>query len=241
MLAETDHDPLVRLNEAVRLQVRRSHSKSALGGSLGLGIGAIVGWQAGHSAGGSSNTLTESIAGALVGGIVGASLGTILGNLIRSTSWEDVALEGGQLSPESLQEADTGPDVPLIGTYRWNRFQPTVANFEAFFRQQAQSLDSIEGIWAREAGRPAVAIVRTSSESEEKYTAFEIVLPQGRAARRDDGRLLFALELNPDGDRWSVRYPGGIARSFRASVEDGLLGLEYDAGLWDYWEKLFPD
>jgi hypothetical protein len=241
LLAETDGDPLVRLNEAVRLQISRSHSKSVFGGVLGFGIGALAGWQVGHSAGGETNATAGSIAGALVGGIAGVGIGALIGNRIRSTSWEDVALEGGHIASVTPDETHTRPDVPLIGTYRWTQFDPTVANFQAFFEEQAQTLAPIEGIWARNIGRTAVAIVRVGGPDEDKYAAFTVVLPEGRPAQRGDGIMLFALELDRDGGRWFVRFPGRTARRFRANVDDTVLALEYAGGWWDNWEKLFPD
>ncbi len=241
LLAEADGDPLVRLNEAIRLEVRRSQSKSLLGGLFGLGIGSLAGWWVGHSAGDEADATVESIAGALVGGIAGASIGALLGKRIRSTRWEEVALEGGRLASASLDREPTRPDVPRFGTYRWNRFDPTPAEFEAFFRDHAQNLHPVEGIWARHASFTRVAIVRVGGPDDGQFVAFTVVHPPGRPVHRTDGLMLFALEVYPDGDKWYVRFPGETPRRFRAKVDEWMLELEYPSGWWDTWEKLFPD
>ncbi len=90
LLAETDRDPLVRLNEAIRLEVRRSHTKSLLGGLFGLGFGSFAGWGVRRSVGGQGDATAESIAGALVGGVAGAGIGALIGKRVRSAGWEAV-------------------------------------------------------------------------------------------------------------------------------------------------------
>lgn len=241
LLAETDGDPLVRLNEAIRLEVRRSHSKSLLGSVLGFGIGSIAGWQVGHSAGGQTDATAESIAGALVGGIAGAGIGALVGKRIRSTRWEEVALEGGQMSATARDGKPTRPDVPRFGTYRWTRFDPTFANFEAFFREHARSLHPIEGIWARHGSFTRVAIVRVGEPDDGQFAAFTVVHPPGRPVHRSDGLMTFALQLYADANIWYVWFPGEALQRFRAKFDEWMLDLEFPSGWWDRWEKLFPD
>lgn len=241
LLAETDGDPLVRLNEAIRLEVRRSHSKSLLGGLFGFGIGSFAGWRVGRSVGGQADATVESIAGALVGGIAGASIGALFGKRIRSARWEEVCLEGGRLASTSPDRKPTRADVPRFGTYRWTRFDPTVAEFEAFFRDHAESLHPVEGIWARHASFTRVAIVRVGEPDDGQFVAFTVVHPPGRPVRRTDGLMVFALELYPDGDKWYARFPGETPRRYRAKVDEWILELEYASGWWDRWEKLFPE
>lgn len=244
LLAETDGDPLVRFNEALRLQIQRSHSKSWLGGVLGFGVGAFGGWQIGNTVGGQTDETTGSVIGALFGGFAGAALGTLVGDRIRSTRWEEVDLEGGRITSSSLDTPHTGPDVPRFGSYQWTEFDPTAANFQAFFRRHEQDLHPVEGIWARHASRMRVAIVRVGGPNEDNFAAFTIVHPPGRPQRRDDGVMLFALELYADGDggdKLYVRFPGGSPTRFRARADEWMLELEYPNGWWDRWEKMFPE
>ncbi len=147
LLAETEGDPLVRYNEALRLHVRRGErAMTGVGGGIGFGIGALMGVTALKSAN-RDDPDKPSFERTIVGGVVGAVIGALVGSRIRIPRWEEVPLQDGHLAAAPLDESGTDADFSLSRTVRWTRFEPTAADFQAFFEAHADNLHSAEGIW----------------------------------------------------------------------------------------------
>lgn len=237
LLAETDSDPLVRFNESLRLQIRKQRSMTAIGGMLGMATGVAAGWQmSGNTAANDKSALLSAV----VGGFLGGAVGTFVGSRIRINSWKDVPLEETQRSIAPLNEIHTQPEYSLSRTVRWALFQPTVADFQAFFAAHADSLDAVEGIWVRQGTNVGIAIVRVIGIDEEKFAAYTLMQRPGYPRRREDGMLVFALGRREAEYEWYFQVPRTSHQRHRADMIEGVLDLVYPTGVVVRWEKLGP-
>ncbi len=240
LMAETEDNPLVRYNEALRLQVRRGErAMTGVGGGIGFLVGAIVG----------ASALTEtnredpdkvSFEPTIVGGAVGALVGALIGSRVRIPRWEEVPLDEGQIAIAPLDESGAQTEFSLSRTVRWTQFDPTAADFQAFFEAHAGNLHPTEGIWVRTGTQFGIAIVRVVGR-EDTYAAYRLRPDVGRSHPSTDGVMLFAL--TPGGENetdWRFQIAQQSPRRYNATLEYGLLRLEYPGGGIDEWEWWFP-
>ena len=234
--------PLIRYNEVFSLQVRRGErTLSAPLGGLGMGIGAIVGMKSLKAAESRSARDGASFGPTIVGGVVGGVIGAIVGRLIRSTSWEEVPLQDGQIAVAPLDESGTQTEFSLSRTVRWTRFEPTTANFQAFFEAHSSALNPVEGIWVRTGTHLGIVIVRVE-EREETYAAYRLRPDIGPSHPSDDGLMIFALTPGSDDESdWRFQIARESPRKHKATVVSGVLRLEYPGGAVDQWDRWFPN
>ena len=238
LLAETDSDPLVRFNESLRLQIRSRRSMTPIGGMIGMAAGVAVGWQllSDNTAVNNESALLSAIAG----GFLGGALGTFVGSRIHINRWKDVPLEETRRSIAPLNEIHTRPEFSLSRTVRWALFEPTVADFQAFFAAHADSLDPVEGIWLREGTNVGIAIVRVIGIDEEKFAAYTLMQRPGYPRMREDGMLVFALGRRSGPYDWYFQVPRTSRQQHRADMVEGVLDMFYPTGVVVRWEKLGP-
>jgi hypothetical protein len=237
LLAETDSDPLVRFNESLRLQIRSRRSMTAVGGIIGLAAGLTAGYHlSGTTADNDGSTILKAVAGAFLGG----ALGTFVGSRIKMDGWKDVPLEETRRSIAPLNEIHTRPEFSLSRAVRWALFEPTVADFQAFFAAHADSLDPVEGIWVREGTNVGIAIVRVIGTDEEKFAAYTLMQRPGYPRMREDGMLVFALGRRSGPYDWYFQVPRTSRQQHRADMIEGVLDLFYPTGVVVRWEKLGP-
>ena len=168
-------------------------------------------------------------------------MGAILGSRIHRTTWHDVAIEQSARSIAPLSGTHTEPEFGLTRTVRWVSFEPTVADFEAFFLAHADSLDPVEGLWARHGTNVGIAIVRVNGTDTEQFAAYSLNQHPGRLRRPHDGVLLFVLNRTDTEYEWEFQLARAATRRFNAEVFPDLIELEYPGGAIDTWEKLFPN
>ena len=239
LLANSDGDALVRYNEVLRLQIRRGErSMAGPGGGIGFIAGALVGL--------SSLTDTRedrdgvSLGPTILGGAVGAAVGALVGGRIRIPRWEDVPMEDGHIAVAPLDEQGTQTEFSLSRTVRWNRFEPTSANFRAFFGEHAGDLHAMEGIWGRTGTFYGIAILRVAGR-ENTFAAYRIRPDVGASHPSADGVMLFALTPGSGGETdWRFQIARASPRRHSATMEFGILRLEYPGGAVDQWERWFP-
>jgi hypothetical protein len=240
MLAETEDDPLVLYNEALSLQVRRGdRAMTGVGGGIGLLIGAAT------ALSGLVETNREdpdnvSFEPTIVGGVIGAVVGALVGSRIKIPRWEEVPLEGGEIAVAPLDESGTQTEFSLSRAVRWTQFEPTAAGFHAFFKAHEQDLHPAEGIWFRTGTHFGVAIVRVVDRTD-TYAAFRLRPDVGASHPSADGLMLFALTPGTrDETDWRFQIAQSSPRRYQATLDFGLLRLEYPGGAIDQWEKRYP-
>ncbi len=240
LLAETDGDPLVRYNEALRLEVRRGErAMTGVVGGIGFGIGALTGVAALRAAN-RDDPDKPSFEPAIVGGVVGAVIGALVGSRIRIPRWEEVPLEDGQIAIAPLDETGTQTDFSLSRTVRWAQFEPTAADFQAFFHAHADNLHSVEGIWVRTGTQYGIAIVRVAGR-DETFAAYRLRPDVGASHPSVDGVMLFALTPGGDDETdWRFQVARSSPRRHKATLDFGILRLEYPGGGIDQLERWFP-
>jgi len=237
LLAETDTDPLVRFNESLRVQIRNRRSLIGIGAAVGMVAGVTAGWQL---AGTTANNGKTTILAAVAGGFLGGALGSFIGSRIHVNRWQEVPLEETRRSIAPLNETNTQPEFTLSRTVRWTRFEPTVADFQAFFAAHADSLDPIEGLWVRQGTNVGIAIVRVVGAEEEKFAAYTLMQRPGWPRRRGDGMLVFAIGRTESEYEWYFQVPRTSRKRHRAEMIEGVLDLIYPTGAVVRWEKLGP-
>ncbi len=240
MLAETDGDTLVVYNETLSLEVRRGQRAfGGVGGGVGFLLGALI----------AISTLTEdanedpdkaSFGPALTWGAAGAVAGALIGSLIRLPRWEKVALQNGEIAMAPLEEPRGGPEFSLSRAVRWTQFEPTAADFQAFFDAHREELHPLEGIWMRTGTHFGIAIVRVP-ERDDTYAAYRLRPDIGPSHPSADGLMLFALTPgSSDETDWRFQIARESPRRFKATLGIGVLRLEYPGGAVDQWERRFP-
>ena len=244
LLEETEAtDPLVTYNETLRLEVRRGErAMTPAGGGIGLLVGALVKLstlKAGESRLDHDGANFEPI---IVGSVVGAAVGAFVGSWIRVPRWEEVPLQEGQILAAPLDESGTRMEFSLSRTVRWTAFEPTFADFQAFFEEHKDSIDPVEGIWVRTGTHSGIAIVRVVGRDEETYAAYRLREYRGPGRPGEDGILIFALtRANDSANDWHFRLARSSPRRYTAFLEDGVLRLEYPGGALDQWDKWYQN
>ncbi len=85
-----------------------------------------------------------------------------------------------------------------------------------------------------------IAIVRVEGR-DETYAAYRLRPDIGPSHPSDDGMMLLALTRVTGGAHgWRFQIAQSSPRKFSASLEDGILRLEYPGGTVDQWERWFP-
>lgn len=231
----------VPLGGPLRVQVQRGrHSKSTLvtvvGGVVGAALGATVlrssfdVWRLGE---------TEAAAtGVVLYGFIGGALGGLIGSGIGPAKWVDVPVVNGRAPVAPLTVPLAEPRF-ITDLYRWERFPPTVPDFEAFFRAHADSLDPLEGIWARVGAVPSLAIVRQRGLEGYAYAGFLTALFPDRTLSTNDGLMIMGLTA-PDPDGFlDLRFRSG-ARRVPAELSDDVLMMRPVGGQPERWVRVVP-
>jgi len=234
---------LISYNETLRLQLRRGERRmTAVGGGIGFIVGALVNMKSMKAAQSQMDPDKASLAPMIVGGVVGAAVGAFVGRWIRIPRWEEVELQEGQIVAAPLDESNTQLEFSLSRTVRWTAFEPTFADFQAFFEEHKENLDPVEGIWVRTGTHDGIAIVRVVGRDEETYAAYQLREYRGPGRPREDGVLVFALtRANRNPDEWRFQIARTSRRRMIARIESAVLRLEYPGGDLDQWDKWFPN
>ena len=87
--------------------------------------------------------------------------------------------------------------VPLRSVQRWERFSATEFDFSAFFKQHADSLDPVEGVWEA-VGEPHFAIVRDGRYADFHYVAVRVHSDELSTRTQVQGIVFAAIQKNDD-------------------------------------------
>jgi hypothetical protein len=228
----------VPFGDRIRIQVQRGrHSKPALAAVAGGVVGAFLGvtvFRSSFDFGEADATVT----GVVLYGAIGGVLGGLIGKQISPPKWVDVPVVNGRVRVAPL----TVPHIerrPFTKVYRWERFPPTVPDFEAFFRSHADSLDHLEGIWARVGAAPDLAIVREPGLEGYAYAGFLISrLPDG-ASLRSSGLMIMGLTRPAPDGLLEVRRTRD-ARRVPAEINGPLLMIRPVGDAPEQWVRVVP-
>jgi hypothetical protein len=235
-------DPLtdtvaVPFNGSVRVQVRsRSNHTTLLGAGLGAGLGGALGATVLSSAFDRAWANSRGVVAEVAGfGFLGLLLGAGIGFFTQPVGWAEIPIPSGgwRIAPLSRPAEPAGFGT----TERWCEFEPTAADFGAFFWTWRDSLHAVEGVWELDplltteappaatwaGGLPRMAIVRDLRYPGYDYIA--IMMPPENASRpfreysvagpRNSrcGRVLFAMRPLDEPGFFEVRYAHGGTRS----------------------------
>ena len=200
----------VLMDQSTRLQIYRGRvSRLGLGAGIGAAVGAAVGGLFLSDGFGGINQRRgafEWTQGMLVFGTVGAGAGAVVALLRGNDRWEEIPLQDGRIPIPPLT-SETSDTVPLRSVQRWERFSATEFDFSAFFRQHADSLDPVEGIWEA-VGEQHFAIVRDGRYADFHYVAVRLYSDEVSTRTQVQGIVFAAIQKNDDPALLGVQFVG---------------------------------
>jgi hypothetical protein len=87
-----------------------------------------------------------------------------------------------------------------------------------------------------------IAIVRVVGREEETFAAYQVRPTVGAGYPAADGVMIFALTpANGEENDWRFQIARASPRKYKATMEFGVLRLEYPDGAVDQWDRWFPE
>ena len=200
----------VLMDQSTRLQIYGGRvSRLRLGAGIGAAVGAVVGGlflSDGFGAPKQRRGAFEWTQGMLVFGTLGAGAGAIVALLRGNDRWDELPLQDGRIPIPPLTSQAPEP-VPLRSVQRWERFSPTEYDFSAFFKQHADSLDPVEGVWEA-VGERHFAIVRDGRYADFHYVAVRLHSDEVSTRTQVRGIVFAAIQKKDDPALLGVQFVG---------------------------------
>ena len=238
----------VPFDASVRVQLRRRpNGPLFLGIGLGFVSGAVLGATAFNSTFGPSwgdpGVWAEVIGFGLLGGMVGGGVGL----LTRPTHWEEILVSGLAMTPRARPVQPVG----FSRRERWREFEPTEADFAAYFAHWKDSLEAVEGVWEFDvlwSGSALSRVPRMAIVRDGRYAGYDLIAvalpPRGvpAASSRYYGLVEFAMRQAERPGTFELRLTGssrGGAHGDWAEFRDGRLEFHHRGQpLTTRWVKL---